>query len=143
MLLYTYFTDKVVRSRKLLRIGEAFLGTHVLCLCYLLMQSEPDISTFGKYIYIAPVVRYLILMALGLVMLCLLPGFFVRDSLHFLLISEMVLIIFVYGKLNYWSVKHKIYFWNQVRIVSDLSFVCVGIVMYIVNTKRKDYSKME
>lgn len=143
MFIYAYFTNKIERSRKILRFGEALLGVHVFFLCYLFMQSEPDISTFEKYVYIAPVARYILLMALGLSMLCLLPGFFVRDVLHFLLFSEIFLLVFVYGKFNFWNVKHRVYFWNQVRIVSDLSFVSVGIVMYIVNTKRKDYSKME
>ena len=79
---------------------------------------------------------YIWALIFGTCALCYLPGLFVHDVSHVLVVVLTISTAMVDTRIHYWTKRWGMDMWNQIRVLSDHITIILGLVMYLSCTKK-------
>src|SRR6218665_601717 len=141
--IYAYFCDSRPRHKLLKRIGEMTVGVYTLMATYMVLQSPEDKEAFLRFVpglHNALFVYATLLAAVGL---CYLPGRFVYDLTVILLLILTISTCLIDTKLDYWTTKRGLDYWNQIRLLSDNFTLIAGTILYLSCSKKRHLDEHE
>ncbi|CAH1786193.1 unnamed protein product, partial [Owenia fusiformis] len=129
------------RNLQLKRLSEITIGVYILAYCYSIVNSPEDRKSFTDLIYGGQPMLYVIVTALMTCCLCHLGGFFIFDISLVLAITLSIMTLCIDCRVQYWTRKRGIDYWNQMRLIMDNVCVITGQVMVLTVFKRKTYTE--
>ena len=137
--LYAYFQSAKPRRSKLPRmLGHALVGAYILISAYALLQSPEDKDTFLLFVPGGRPALFVYATLLATVGVCFVPGQFVYDVTHALVLLVVASTVLVDARMEYWTRRRGVDYWNQARMVADNVAIVVGALMYLTSTKKKE-----
>ena len=100
-------------------------------------MSAEDKEAFLRFIPGSRPVLFLYATLLATVGVCYLPGQFVYDLSHALVLLLTISTLAVDMRFNYWTKQRGLDYWNQVRLVGDNATVITGTILLLSSSKKK------
>ena len=141
ILLYAFFTAPKPRPLQLRRFGEILVGVYLVCLTYMLVESNDDRTAFNRIIPGGDLPVYVVVLLLATACLCYLPGLFVYDIIQMLVFLIPFYTLCVDFNFYYWHKVKGMDYWNQIRLIADNVTIFLGMLMYLSCTKKQIHAK--
>lgn len=134
--LFSYFNDNA-KSKQLRKIGETIIGIFLMAYVYMINTTYEDEQAFLTHLPGDDWSRYFITLILACGSISFFSGYFLRDVSASLAVVMAILTIVIDCDIRYWVDKRGMYYWNQVRVVTDDLCIILGLCLFVTRGDNK------
>lgn len=135
-LLFSHFFDQV-KSKQLRKLGETVLGIFLTAYVYSVNTIYEEKRAFLMHIPGGDWSRYFLTLVLACGAVSFFSGYFLRDVCISLAFVLAIITLMIDCDVRYWVDKRGMFFWNQIRIITDDLCIILGFCMYITRGDNK------
>ncbi|XP_013380341.1 transmembrane protein 101-like [Lingula anatina] len=136
---YLYFADLLNKtsSKQLRKSSEAILGTYLVCISYLLLNSSDDKNGLKAHLPGGDWALYVIVGMLGACSVALFSGMYLRDACYLTIGLITLYSVFIEGDIDFWTKRRRVPYWVHIRLILDNVCVIVGLIFMRLMHGRK------